>query len=207
MILAIDSAIGTAVAVVDARGTVLAECSSADTRGHAEAVGRLIVEALAAAGTSADRVGAVAVGMGPGPFTGLRVGIAAARVFALARAVPLLPVRSHDAVALAAGGGPLVVTSDARRREHYWTAYSGLDADGLPAVAAGTGLSRLDELDDELGALAGLPRLAAEAVPAADLGRIAARRLAAGLASPPLEALYLRSPDVTPSSGPKRVTA
>lgn len=212
MILAIDSAIGTAVAVVADDGRVLAECASSDTRGHAEAVGLLIVEALAAAGATATAVTAadvtaVAAGVGPGPFTGLRVGIAAARAFAVGRGVPLVAVRSHDAVAIGpAADGPIVVLSDARRRERSWSAYAGLDAAGLPALAAGPGLTAVDGLDAQLGALASAARIEATAVPAGALGRIAATRLAMGIPSDGLEPLYLRSPDVTLSAGPKRVS-
>ncbi len=68
--------------------------------------------------------------MGPGPFTGLRVGIAAARAFAAGRGIPVHPVASHDAVAFGRTAPTLVVT-DARRREVAWTTYEPGD-DGLP---------------------------------------------------------------------------
>jgi tRNA threonylcarbamoyl adenosine modification protein YeaZ len=208
MILAIDSAIATAVAVVSDDGVVLAESANSDTRGHAEAVGRLIAEVLDAAGVAAAAITAVAAGLGPGPFTGLRVGIAAARAFAAARGIPIVGVASHDAIALANGGsGPLVVTSDARRRELAWSVFDGRDDQGLPVLVAGPALARLDEIDDALGERRAAPRILAEAVPAGALGRIAAIRLGAGLAAGSLEPLYLRAPDATPSTGPKRVTA
>lgn len=208
MILAIDSAIATAVAVVADDGEVLADRSSGDTRGHAEAVGRLIAEALRDAGAAASSITAVAAGMGPGPFTGLRVGIAAARAFAVGRGVPLIPLGSHDAIALAAARPhPLVVLSDVRRRELAWTAYDGLDAHGLPVVVTGPSLAPVDGLERALGPHAQAERLLATAVPAGALGRLAAIRRAAGLPSPALDPLYLRAPDATPSAGPKRVTA
>ena len=88
--------------------------------------------------------------MGPGPFTGLRVGIAAAKAFAFGAGRPLIPVVSHDAVAFerysAGHTGALLVVTDARRRELYWTAYSGVDANGLPCGSRAPGLSRPDEL-------------------------------------------------------------
>jgi tRNA threonylcarbamoyl adenosine modification protein YeaZ len=144
--------------------------------------------------------------MGPGPFTGLRVGIAAARAFALGRGVPTLPVVSHDAIALAAlrhgrAAGFLVVT-DARRRELYWSAYDGLDDQGLPVRLAGPGLDKPPALPHPE-----LPRLEAESVSAGELGVVAARLRAAGRPGAADEPLYLRSPDVTLSAGPKRVTA
>ena len=126
MLLAIDTSTGTSVAVVDRDG-VRAVRTSADTRGHAEVVGSFIAEVLAEAGVTPPELEAVAVGMGPGPFTGLRVGIAAARTFALGIARPVLAVVSHDAVAFgvsrqlsahALGRPP----HDPRRRALVWSA-------------------------------------------------------------------------------------
>ncbi|MGO3321295.1 MAG: tRNA (adenosine(37)-N6)-threonylcarbamoyltransferase complex dimerization subunit type 1 TsaB, partial [Microbacterium gubbeenense] len=101
MILAIDSSIGSTVAVVDpATDAVLADCSSDVPRGHAEVIGTLIERALDDAAVSPADITHVAAGMGPGPFTGLRIGIAAARAFAVGRGIPVVPVVSHDAAAL-----------------------------------------------------------------------------------------------------------
>ena len=206
MLLAIDTSSGTSVAVLDDRGAVLAERSETDTMRHAEVVGRLIQESLAGAGATSADIGAVAVGMGPGPFTGLRVGIAAARAFAFGRGVPALPVVSHDALALAAlreGREPgFLVVTDARRRELYWSAYAGLDEQGLPVRVDGPGLDKPGSLP-----FPELPRLEAASVSAAALGAVAALGRAAGRAPAADEPLYLRSPDVTLSAGPKRVTA
>lgn len=208
MILAIDSSIATAVAVVAADGEVLAELANPGTRGHAEAVGRLIAEALQQSGQRAADITAVAAGMGPGPFTGLRVGIAAARAFAVGRGIPIVALPSHDAIALGQGiDGGLVVLSDVRRRELAWTAYAGVDADGLPVTVGGPALAPADDLDAALGEFAGATRVLANEVPAGALGRLAALRTAAGIVPAPLEPLYLRPPDATPSTGPKRVTA
>lgn len=208
MILGIDTSIGTAVALVDRDGRTLAERGSDDTRGHAEAIGGLLAAVLADAGTGPEGVTAVAVGMGPGPFTGLRVGIAAARAFAIARDVPLLPVASHAAVAAAHAergeSGRAVVITDARRREHYWTVVE-LDAAG-PTVVAGPGLTALDELAAVAGVEADVRRIEPTRVDAAALARLALRRRAAGEDTGPAQALYLREPDVTPAKGPKRVT-
>ncbi len=198
MILAVDTSGATAVALVDEDGVPVAERRSDDPRGHAEAIGPLLAEVLDGA---AATVTAVAYGVGPGPFTGLRVGIAAARAAALALGVPELPVLSHDAVALAAlesgTSGPFVVTADAKRREAFFTRYAGLDPAGLPARDGEPQVGPADRIPD-------LPQVTAP-VDAAVLGRIAARRRAAGLPADPPEARYLRSPDVTLST-PKRVT-
>ena len=96
MILAIDTSLGTSAALVDAEGTVFGEAWSDDPLAHAEVIGRLLQEVLATGPAPTH----VAAGMGPGPFTGLRIGITAARTFAQARALPLVPVASHDAMAL-----------------------------------------------------------------------------------------------------------
>lgn len=219
MILAIDTSLGTAVAIVEPDGVVRAQVESADPRGHAEVIGVLIEQALAEAALAPADITQVAAGMGPGPFTGLRVGIAAARVFALGRGIPVVPVPSHDAVALelllhaALCGGledaersPFAVVTDARRREFAYTAYAGLDDDGLPVRLAEPALAPRDDLDGILSA-AGIARRDADRIPAAMLALVAARAVAAGRTIASDEALYLRSPDVTLSAGPKRVTA
>ncbi|WES62785.1 tRNA (adenosine(37)-N6)-threonylcarbamoyltransferase complex dimerization subunit type 1 TsaB [Microbacter sp. GSS18] len=219
MILGIDTSLGTTVAVVDADGLVRAEIASADPRGHAEVIGSLLERALAEADAGSGEITHVAAGMGPGPFTGLRVGIAAARTFAMGRGIPVVPVVSHDAVALelllhdALTGGwegsddeLFAVCTDARRREFAYTVYRGLDVDGLPVRVADPALSPRDELDARL-ADAGILRRDADRIPASLLALAAARAVAADRTIGPADALYLRSPDVTPSAGPKRVSA
>jgi tRNA threonylcarbamoyl adenosine modification protein YeaZ len=222
VILAIDTSAGSAVAVVDRDGGVLAECTVADTRRHAEVVGVLIDEALRAAGVAPTELSAVVAGVGPGPFTGLRVGIVAARAFAFGAGVPCLSVGSHDAVAFerlsdAAGrsvseaGGrldePLVVVTDARRREVAWSAWAGLDDDGLPVKVDGPALVRPAGLDEATGASSSSPRTDPDAtvVSAGALGMLAERLFEHGRAFAADEPLYLREPDVTPSAGPKKV--
>ena len=219
MILGIDTSLGSAVAVVEPDGVVRSQVESLDPRGHAEVVGTLLERALAEASVAPSDITHVAAGMGPGPFTGLRVGIAAARVFALGRGVPVVPVVSHDAVALellihdALTGGyedaddeTFAVVTDARRREFAYTLYRGLDDDGLPNRIAQPALVPRDDLDRLLGD-ARAARRDAERIPAAMLALAAARALAADRSIGPAQALYLRSPDVTLPSAPKRVVA
>jgi tRNA threonylcarbamoyladenosine biosynthesis protein TsaB len=210
MLLAIDTSAGTSVAIVD-RGSVLAECSVEDTRRHAEVIGSLIVDCLAEAGLVASALTGVAVGMGPGPFTGLRVGIAAANAFGVGIQKPVLRVVSHDAVAVeqfhAVSTGRLLVTTDARRRERYWSAYSGRDECGLPQRVDGPGLARLDALSDEVSDYDSYRRLDVDWVSAASVGLLAERLIEHGRELAGREPLYLRSPDVTVSAGPKRVTS
>ncbi len=212
MLLAIDTSAGTAVAIVDDDGRMLASRSTPDTRRHAEVIGPFLAEVLAEAGVAhagAAHAGApaltgVVAGIGPGPFTGLRVGIAAARAVALARDVPLHAVPSHDAVALAqvVGGvaaGRFAVVTDARRREVAVTVYTAqlpvpvvLEPPHLIARAA-------------FAPAHDVPAFEVAEIPAVELARVAQARLAAGIRLPEAAPLYLRAPDVTLSS-PKRVT-
>lgn len=199
-LLAIDTSAGTSVAVVTLDGALLAERATADTRRHAEVLGPFLAEVLHEA-DSARIVGVVA-GMGPGPFTGLRVGIAAADAFALGRGVPLHRLVSHEGAAWAAraeqpGDRRVTIVTDARRRELYATPYR--LAEGGIEQLADPALARPDELE-----IVG-ERIDAAEIPAAALGQVAADRLRRGQQFPELPALYLRAPDVTPSSAPKRV--
>lgn len=202
MLLAIDTSAGTSVAVVDDAGRALAERSSDDPRAHAEVVGTLLREALAAASIEVRDLTAVVAGMGPGPFTGLRVGIAAARAFAVGSGLPVLPVVSHDAVAYA-HAGPVVVSTDARRREFFVSRYAGSDDAGVPVREDGP----LVVARDHLVVPAGYTLIEAVTVSAAALGAVAALTRAAGRPFAADSAVYLRSPDVTLSAGPKRVSA
>jgi tRNA threonylcarbamoyl adenosine modification protein YeaZ len=231
MLLAIDTSSGTSVAVVDRDGGVLAEVVELDTRRHAEVIGESIAFCLDTAGITPRDLSAVVSGMGPGPFTGLRVGIAAARAFAFGAGKPCLPLVSHDAVAFEMLGGlarvtggaataptaedaPLLVVTDARRREVYWSAYSGLDAEGLPVRVAEPGLARPAELDDAVAGSCGPEFLqravrtdpSSTPVSAGALGMLGETLFAHGRAFARDEPLYLRSPDVTVPGAPKRVS-
>jgi tRNA threonylcarbamoyl adenosine modification protein YeaZ len=201
VLLAIDTSAGIGVAIVDRDAGVLAERASADTRSHAELVGDFIAECLTEAGVSVADLSGIVAGMGPGPFTGLRVGIAAARAFAIGAGKPVIPVVSHDAIAFGEVG-PVVVVTDARRREVYVSAYSGADDLGLPVRVAGPGLFK----PDDVRIPPGYRRLDAATVSAASLGLLAEALYAHRRPFAADEPLYLRSPDVTPSVGPKRVS-
>ncbi|SDQ97804.1 tRNA (adenosine(37)-N6)-threonylcarbamoyltransferase complex dimerization subunit type 1 TsaB [Microbacterium sp. cf332] len=223
MILGIDTSIGTAVALVDPAGGILAEIVSPDPRGHAEVIGDLLDRAFAAAGVGPADVTAVAAGMGPGPFTGLRVGIAAARAFALGRGIPVVAVASHDAAARALAdpafavaanaadsapvveGQPLAVVTDARRREVAVSVYRVESGEPVRIVDPHLVLRASTDPVELFGAPAS--ELAeTTSISAAALARIAAERLASGTAvTDAAEPLYLRAPDVTISAGPKKV--
>ncbi|HWS52392.1 MAG TPA: tRNA (adenosine(37)-N6)-threonylcarbamoyltransferase complex dimerization subunit type 1 TsaB [Microbacterium sp.] len=205
MILAVDTSLGTAVALIDADGSLRADAAADDPLGHAEVIGVLLQQVVDDAG--AGDITQVVAGMGPGPFTGLRIGIAAARAFALGRAVPVIPVPSHFAAALTAietdaVAGPFAIVTDARRREVAVTVFDGLDDDGIPRVDAETVLVPRADADD---LLAGIHRRDVAALSAVDLARVGARAHAAGRTLAEAEPLYLRQPDVTLPGVPKRV--
>ncbi len=114
---------------------VLAERVTVDARAHAEQLTPNVVGALADAGLTVEDLDAVVVGCGPGPFTGLRVGMATAAAYGHALGIPVHGVCSLDAIGIDTTGEALVVT-DARRREVYWARYrDGVRVDG-PAVDA-----------------------------------------------------------------------
>ena len=215
LLLAIDTATSAITVALHEDERVLAESSTLDARGHGEYLAPGIVEVLARAGRAAADVSAVVAGTGPGPFTGLRVGLVTARTFAFARDIPVFGVCSLDALAheawLAHAGGlgqSFVVATDARRKEVYWAPYDSTaggvvrrgapmvakaeaiaqEVRGLPVVGRG-GLLYGESFGQRLGPLD---------VSAGALADLAARRLAAGEELPAAEPMYLRRPDATP---------
>jgi tRNA threonylcarbamoyl adenosine modification protein YeaZ len=211
LILAIDTSAVASAALVsdDAPESVVASFATEDTRSHAEVLAPGIHTMLSEAGVKGQDVDAIVVGVGPGPFTGLRSGIATARTLAFAWGKPLHGVMSLDAVALevaestAAPSGFLVVT-DARRKEVYWARYSLSDAQ-LPQLEDGPHVGFAADLPDlpAFGAGAGLyaetlqahPEFDGEQPDALYLGQFALARLAAGHALLDSTPLYLRESD------------
>lgn len=198
MIVAIDTSAAVAVCVTDAQASEpLARRSVFAPRGHAELLTPLLHEALAEAGVERRDVTAVVVGTGPGPFTGLRVGLVTARMLAAAWGVPVWGVGSLDAIG--AAWRDVLAVGDARRREVYWARY----ADGLllegPHVAAPANVAPgPNEAVVGRGALL-YPDAFPDAVEADPdpwwLAREAVRRRGLGI-DLPTEPQYLRRPDV-----------
>lgn len=174
-------------------GRVVASGAVTDRRAHAEQLVPLLQRLLAEAGLTLADVDGFVVGVGPGPFTGLRVGVVTAATLAEVLGVGVRGVCSLDAVAAAWPDAPaeFVVVSDARRREVYWARYDGAGRrtagpfvtapDAVPRVPlAGPGASLVPG-----GDVAGPAEL--------DAGVLAAR--GADLPEVGLEPLYLRRPD------------
>jgi len=118
-VLAIDTSTSrTSVAIIE-DGSVLYSGFKDGATAHGPSLPALVQEALAV-----SDVDEVVVGMGPGPFTGLRVGIAFAQSFAVAREIPVRGVCSLDAIAAQIHEEDFIITVDARRKEVYWARYT-----------------------------------------------------------------------------------
>lgn len=205
LLLAIDtSTTAITVALHDGDG-VRAEATTLDARAHAEHLAPGVERVLAEAGAKPTDLTAVVTGIGPGPFTGLRVGIVTARTTAFALGLPVRGLCSLDALAHAAWQqghrGALLVTTDARRKEVYAARFE-LDDHGIDR-AADPLVSRAADLPEDLRDLPTVgrgPMLYPESLPngipteavatlldvsAGSLADLAARRWAAADALPP----------------------
>jgi tRNA threonylcarbamoyl adenosine modification protein YeaZ len=154
-VLAIDTSTSrTSVAIIEDSKVLYSGFRDGATA-HGPSLPALVQEALAVSG-----VDEVVVGMGPGPFTGLRVGIAFAQSFALAREIPVRGVCSLDAIATQIQEADFIVTVDARRKEVYWARYTNGVRVTDPAVnfpADVTGAAIHADLFPELVSLVNLP--------------------------------------------------
>lgn len=145
--LAIDTSTSrTSVAIID-EDSLLWHGYRDGATSHGDALPALVLEGL----TTQPNVEQVVVGMGPGPFTGLRVGIAFARTFALARTIPIIGICSLDAIAaLVREPDDFIIATDARRKEIYWARYQGgIRVEGpsvdLPLLVASRGIPMFGE--------------------------------------------------------------
>lgn len=198
MILAIDTSAGTSVALIE-HGEVRAEITVDDYMRHAEVIGEAIAQLLSTTDTKPHQINVVVAGRGPAPFTGLRVGIAAATMFAAGAGAKLYGASSLDAIAfneLTHGeADPLLVTADARRKEVYWAIYEGLDKDGVPIRTHGPAVNKPQDLEELLNEL-NLRTVTAKAkMSAKDLGLLAHKLQKANRLDEDTSALYLRAAD------------
>jgi len=215
-VLAFDSAGHACSAAVLGGGEVLARRFAPMERGQAEALMPMISAVLDESGQPLEALDLIAVTVGPGAFTGLRIGLAAARGLSLASGVTLMGITSFAAVAAQvaaerAAGRSLIVALDSKRREFYLQAFAAGAPQGEGAlvapeeVAAWLPPGPLLLAGDAAPALAGVIAarvdfaLAAGAglADATDVGRLAVAAWRPGLQPPPPRPLYLRAPDTT----------
>ena len=213
LVLGFDTATPAVSVALHDGDRVIAAASALDARRHAELLTPMIAKILADVGASRSDLTAVAVGVGPGPYTGLRVGLVTARVLGSVLGVPVSGVCSLDVIAASAAvaAGPFLVATDARRKEVYWARYDAPgrrvdgphvgqasaipDAAGLPVAGAGGSLypeafcALIGPAYPDAGTLCGLVARPGGRVP---------------LLAP--DPLYLRRPDAREPGPPKRVT-
>ncbi|MFB2565792.1 tRNA (adenosine(37)-N6)-threonylcarbamoyltransferase complex dimerization subunit type 1 TsaB [Rhizobium sp. IMFF44] len=211
IVLALDTAgVDCAAAVYDSGSdSVMGEVTETIGRGHAEHLMHVVDEALAKAGVALSAIERVVVTVGPGSFTGIRIGVAAARGFALSLDVPAVGVTTLEVMAATARaqnpGKSVLAAIDAKREEIY---LQGFDADGNPldearavtidearaiagafdGVVTGTAVARLSDAP---------PAERPDAFPIAVVARLGAGKPAGEKPKP----LYLRGPDARPQAG------
>ena len=191
-IIAVDTSTElSSIALVDS-GTVISMASHTDARGHVEAIGMLFTELELDQNSLPDLI---ACGVGPGPYTGLRVGIAFAQGLSAAWSVPVIGVCSLDAVAnaiirqsLVAPGSEFIAATDARRKEYYWAKF---DSSGKRLFGPSVDLT---ETVRELALEAGIPLVTDVLPQAIDVAACASR--GDQLSVTPM---YLREADAKPS--------
>jgi tRNA threonylcarbamoyladenosine biosynthesis protein TsaB len=220
LVLAVDTAtpaITAGVVALDGGAPrVLSERVTVDAKAHGELLTPLVLRALAAAERSLSEVDVVVCGVGPGPFTGLRAGMVTAAALGHGLGIPVHPVCSLDAIAADAPGEPLLVVTDARRKEVYWASY-----DGGARRMVGPEVDRPAELAERLPSLGidravgfgarmyaevlGIEVAGPEHPSPAGLVAAASAALRSGGPAEPLTPLYLRRPDAVEPGARKRV--
>ncbi len=212
LVLGLDTSTpAVSAALVETDGAaVLAEHVVVDARRHGELLAVGVERVLADAGVGRRDLNAVAVGLGPGPFTGLRVGVVTAAALGDALGIPAYGTCSLDGL----GSGARIAVTDARRREVYWARYDEVGRVDGPYVCPPA------ELAERAGAWPDLPVIGDGAAVHAQAfdGRVladeprypSAARLALLASHAPiteLTPLYLRRPDAEIPGAPKTVTA
>lgn len=206
--IAIDTSAGTSVAVLS-KGSVLAEVNYLEPMTHSERIGSAIELVLEQSGLQPKEIQQVVVGRGPGPYTGLRVGLAAAAFFARGVQANLVGVCSLDAIAQRHFEEnpdqtlPLFVSTDARRQEIFWALYS-QSLHSVPVRLTGPSVNKPAEVAAQLGDRE--YEVSTFLVSASALGKVAYFQSLAGVGpSQDGSPIYLREPDAVPTK-PKKVS-
>lgn len=224
-LLAIDTATSACSAALRAGGRIVAERSAGMDRGHAEALMPMVAEVMAASASACPRgfadLDLIAVTVGPGAFTGVRIGLAAAGAMAAAAGIPAVGLTTLEVVAAAQPplDRPLLVVLDAKRADVYCQLFApgGAPMSAPEAVLPAEIPARLPPGPLALAGDGAAPVAAAleaagrdflrlhghDRPEAAVLARLAAERWRGGPPPPgaPLRPLYLRAPDVSPPRG------
>ncbi|WP_243056723.1 tRNA (adenosine(37)-N6)-threonylcarbamoyltransferase complex dimerization subunit type 1 TsaB [Nocardioides sp. SR21] len=212
MLLAFDTATPLVTVALHDGDDVVAELRADRPMKHAEQLAPLIERALSDAGIVRQDLTAIAAGIGPGPYTGLRVGLVTARTLGFVLDLPVYGVCSLDVLAVEAAdtgvvSGDFTVATDARRKEVYLARYdaSGARLDG-PLVDKPAALATEQPVVGEGGVLYpdAFPHRVGPTAPSAGWLARAVAEERAELHDP--EPLYLRRPDAEAPSVPKRVS-
>lgn len=228
LVLVVDSATPAVVAAVvevgdagvgDAGVVVRAERSAVDARAHGELLAPGVDAVLREVGARPGDLGAIVAGLGPGPFTGLRVGLVTAAAMGQALGIPTYGVGSLDALGWAAArasAGRVLAATDARRREIYWAVYSGGERVTEPRVGRPVDVAHTVARMGVLRAIGEGAHAYASVLPVAlvdepryptalALAALAADRVRAGRPGERLTPMYLRRPDAVAAAGRKPV--
>jgi tRNA threonylcarbamoyladenosine biosynthesis protein TsaB len=214
LILALDTSLDACSVAIYDRETrsMIAFESEVIGKGHAERLMAMMSSVISSAGIAFSDIGRIGVTIGPGSFTGIRVGLATARGLSLASGIRVVGISTLDAIAREApAGGPVLVVLDARRGEVYAGLYDGshtlisppalltLEAAATAATAAqaslfgsGAPLVRAAQSPENL------PILGLKAYP--DIAHVAALTAVTAAQTEPPKPLYLRAPDAKPQT-------
>jgi tRNA threonylcarbamoyladenosine biosynthesis protein TsaB len=213
LLLALDTSTPAVSVALCRDGVALATETVVDARRHNELLAVGVDAVLARAGVTPSQLEAVAVGVGPGPYTGLRIGLVTARALGHALGIAVHGICSLDILARAAAReieGEFLVATDARRKEVYWARYRGAERLEGPAVDLPARIAWAGPVVGQGAAL--YP----EAFPAGrspvypdpvDLAAIVESAVAAGARTLAPDPLYLRRPDAVEPAARKRATA
>jgi tRNA threonylcarbamoyladenosine biosynthesis protein TsaB len=224
LVLGIDTATPVTSVAVGSRAVTLARIAVRNDRAHAELLVPMVRQALEYAGVDGSELGGIAVGTGPGLFTGLRVGVSSAKALAQVWELPMVAASSLEVLAFGCrhAGRPVCAAIDGRRGELFCATYrpgpggvervgdyrverpdelaAALRAMGEPVLVCGDGAQRHAEALQAAGPAVELAGPEWAAPSAGALVQLALPRLEAGSATEPLEVrpIYLRRPDVDP---------
>jgi tRNA threonylcarbamoyl adenosine modification protein YeaZ len=201
LILAFDTSAAHCAAALLSGDAVVAQAFAPMTRGQAEHLMPMVAQVMAEAGADLSELDGIAVGIGPGNFTGIRIAVSAARGLALALGKPAIGVSGLEA--LAQGAGDVLACLEARRGQLYLQRFGTsprgpemVMADGIGADWVLPGLRVVGPVAGVVAAQLGLAAVDAPALAPA-MARIAARRLSAP--GPRPAPIYLRPADAAPA--------